>query len=96
MSEVIWLPEAVEDLKRLRDFLTDKNPDAAKRAAQTILNGAKTLAEFPEIGRPMNDGTERRELFEAFGSGGYVLRYILDDKTVVIIRVWHSKEARKH
>jgi toxin ParE1/3/4 len=96
MSEIIWLPEAVEDLERLHEFLMDKNPDAAKRAAQTILNGAKTLAEFPEIGRPMNDGTERREIFAAFGSGGYVLRHIIEDETVFIIRVWHTKESREH
>jgi toxin ParE1/3/4 len=95
MSQVIWLPEAVEDLERLREFLMDKNPPAAKRAAQTILKGAKKLADFPAIGRPMNDGTERRELFEPFGSGGYVLRYMTEDQTVFIIRIWHTKEERE-
>ena len=95
MPEVIWLPEAVQDLARLHEFLTDKNPDAAKRAAQTILRGAKKLAEFPEVGRPMNDGTDRREIFESFGSGGYVLRYMIEDRAVFIIRAWHSKESRK-
>lgn len=94
MSQVIWLPEALEDAERLFVFLEDKNPAAATRAAQALQGGTKLLSDFPEIGCPMNDHTERRELFIPFGSGAYVLRYIIDDNTVVIIRAWHSKEER--
>lgn len=94
MSEVIWLPEAIEDLERLHAFLTSKNPEAATKAAAVILKGAALLSDFPEMGKPMNDGTERRELFEPFGGGSYVLRYKIEEGYVVIIRVWHSKEQR--
>ena len=94
MSEITWLPEAIEDLHRLRHFLTDKNPNAALRAGQTILDAVNRLSQFPQIGRPMNDETPRRELVIAFGSGAYVLRYLFEDDTVFIVRVWHSKENR--
>lgn len=94
MSQVIWLPEALDDILRLRLFLADKNPNAATRAGQTILEAADRLAQFPEIGRPMNDGTPRREMIAPFGAGAYVLRYIYDNDSVFIIRVWHSKESR--
>ncbi|MEI6730980.1 MAG: type II toxin-antitoxin system RelE/ParE family toxin, partial [Pseudomonadota bacterium] len=73
----------------------DKNPIAAKRAGQVLREGAERLADFPELGLPMNDGTDRRELFLPFAVGSYVLRYITDKQTVAIIRVWHSKEIRK-
>lgn len=96
MSEVIWLPEAIEDLERLRAFLLDKHPEAARKAAQVILKGADVLSDFPEIGQPMDDGTGRRERFEAFGRGGYVLRYRIEEDRVVILRVWHAKELREH
>jgi len=95
VSEVAWLPEALEDLARLRTFLEDKSPLAAKRVAQVFLDGARLLASHPEIGRPMNDGTGRRELFQPFGAGGYVLRYLIENQTVFIIRAWHSKEKRE-
>lgn len=95
MPDVIWLPEAIDDLERLRAFLMDKHPDAARQAAQVILKGADRLSDFPEIGPPMDDGTGRRELFEAFGRGGYVLRYRIDGDSVVIVRVWHAKEQRE-
>ena len=94
VSQVVWLPEALEDAERLRLFLEDKSLTAAARAGQVLQDGAKLLATFPEAGHPMNDGTDRRELFMPFGSGGYVLRYITDKQTVVIIRAWHSREER--
>ena len=92
MSQVVWLPEAVEDIIRLRGFLEDKSPEAANRAGAVIRSGAKMLADFPAIGKPMNDGTGRREVFLPFGAGNYVLRYIVGQQIVVIIRVWHSRE----
>jgi plasmid stabilization system protein ParE len=42
----------------------------------------------------MDDETERREISVPFGAGAYVLRYRLHDETIVVIRVWHSREAR--
>ncbi len=92
--EIIWLPEALEDVQRLRLFLEDKNPDVAARAGRVLHEGTDLLARFPECSPPMPDGTARRELFMPFGSGRYILRYILEPQTVVIIRAWHSKEKR--
>ena len=94
VPQVIWLPEALEDTQRLRLFLEDKSPTAAARASQILRDGAKLLSSFPEVGYPLNDKTDRRELFLPFGSGGYVLRYIIDRQTVVIVRAWHSREKR--
>jgi len=94
MPEVIWLPAALDDFARLYAFLVDKNPDAARRAAETLRGGARLLAAHPDIGQLMDDETGRRELFQAFGAGAYVLRYLIEDQTVIIIRVWHSLERR--
>ena len=94
VPQIVWLPEALADIQRLRLFLEDKNPTAATRAGRVLQAGSKRLAGFPEMGQPMNDGTDRRELFLPFGAGCYVLRYIKDRQEVVIIRVWHSKEQR--
>ena len=94
MPELKWLPEALEDLERLHQFLAERSPKAARRAARAILNGADRLSELPEVGRPMDDG--RREWFIPFGVGAYVLRYRIDpDGCPVVIRVWHSRERRE-
>lgn len=91
---VRWLPEAWQDIQRLYDFLVNQDSGAAGRAMDALLDGADRLAELPEIGRPMGDDTERRELYLPFGAGAYVLRYRIDHDNVVIIRVWHSREHR--
>ena len=92
---LIWLDQSRSDLERLYDFLLDKDPLAAKRAVQLIRKGAKQLLRFPEIGRRMDDDTHRRELILPFGAGAYVLRYQRRDQEVVVLRVWHSREARE-
>ena len=95
MPEVKWLPEALADFERLHEFVRSQSPDAAARAAQTLLDGAQLLRTSPALGRLMSDDSERRELFLPFGAGAYVLRYRLHEPaTVVIIRVWHSRENR--
>ena len=91
---VRWLEPALDDLKRLYDFLLDKDPAAAARAARAIRVGADRLLDSPEIGRPLADGTGRRELVIPFGAGAYLLRYRIHDDTVVVIRVWHGREDR--
>jgi len=91
---LLWLPEAQGDIRRLFDHLLEKSPSAAARAVRAIQLGADRLLEFPEIGRPMEDDTGRRELFIPFGASAYVLRYRIHDDTLVVIRVWHSREER--
>lgn len=92
--EVIWLPDAITDLMRLRKFIQDKNPSAAKRAASKIKEGALTLMSNPESGRPVEGLSSFREILIPFGAGNYVLRYREDDAVIVVVRVWHSKEER--
>jgi plasmid stabilization system protein ParE len=94
MSEVKWRPKALADIARLHAFLQDKNPQAAARAMGVILEGANSLKAALRIGCPMPDDTGRRELFLPFAAGAYVLRYMLDGDTAVVLRVWHSREHR--
>lgn len=93
MPALKWLPEAVEDLERLHRFLADRSGAAAQRAAAAILEGADHLIQHPELGRPLTGG--RREQVIRFGVGSYVLRYRVEDEgSVVVVRVWHSREDR--
>jgi len=94
MANVVWLPEAKQDIQRLHDFLKEQNPQAAQACIQAIRAEAQQLGAYPESGRPMSDDTGRRQLFISFGAAGYVLRYMLDGDLVVVIRVWHTREDR--
>lgn len=92
--EVIWLPDAVQDVMRLRQFIHDKNPSAAQRAASRIKEGAMMLVTNPELGRPVEGLIAFREVVVPFGAGNYVLRYREDGDKIAVVRVWHSKEER--
>ena len=96
MNKLKWLPEALADVERLHEFLKDIDVQAANQCVESILKGSRLLKTTPHLGRPMSDGSGKRELFMQFGAGAYVLRYRLQDTdTVVIVRIWHSREDRR-
>ncbi len=90
--EIVWLPEAVRDVARLKAFIQKKNPPAAQRAASRIKAAAQILKKNPETGKPVEDIMLFRDLLIPFGSGNYILRYRAETNRVVVVRVRHSKE----
>ncbi|MCF6294016.1 MAG: type II toxin-antitoxin system RelE/ParE family toxin [Robiginitomaculum sp.] len=95
MKPVQWTDTAKGDLKRLYEFLFQKNADAAKRAIELILHAVDILYEFPEAGRKRLSSSDFREIFARFGAGGFVVRYRILDERVIIVRIWHSLESRE-
>lgn len=93
MPSLKWTPQALADVQRLHRFLTDKNPDAARRAAQTIRAGVKILAERPLIGHPAEEmDPEFREWLIPFGQSGYLVLYRIDAGAVVLLAIRHGRE----
>ena len=92
MREIIWLDSAVNDIVRLREFIAKENPNAAKKAAESIQDAAKRLMKTPSIGKPVNDLPQYRDLLTRFGVGGYVLRYRVHTETVYIVHIRHYRE----
>ncbi len=90
--EIAWLPDAVKDLARLRDFIQEKNPAAAFRAAEKIKEATVVLSENPEAGKPVEGALPFRDLFIPFGIGNYILRYRQDGSRIFIVRIRHSRE----
>lgn len=90
--EIVWFPEAVKDVARLRAFILRKNPDAASRAANRIKEASQILGDNPEAGKPVEELFPFRDLFIPFGNGNYIIRYREEPNRVVIVRVRHSKE----
>lgn len=94
MANVIWLESSLEDLKRINSFLVSKNPDAASRALNIIVNATRNLQDYPDLGKPYEGDIAFRELFVPFGARGYMIHYRLDQNAVVIVRIWHAREER--
>jgi addiction module RelE/StbE family toxin len=93
MPRLVWTPPALHDLRRLHDFLAEKNPSAAMRAAKAIRQHAKALSMHPEIGRPIEQMLPGfRELVIDFGQSAYVALYHSDGEQVHILAVRHGRE----
>jgi addiction module RelE/StbE family toxin len=94
MAELVWAPRAAQNLERLYNFLTEKNPPAAGRAVQALVKGVASLSSHPEIGRPFDNATpELREWVIPFGNSAYVLLYEYDGEQVTILAMRHGREA---
>ena len=91
---IFYTPEAIGDLTRLREFISEKNPYAAQRIAGELLEGINKLKVFPKMGIPVTrapDPTIIRDLF----IGSYTARYLLADDEIHILRLWHNKETER-
>ncbi|HLP66242.1 MAG TPA: type II toxin-antitoxin system RelE/ParE family toxin [Rhizobium sp.] len=95
MPRVIVTEGAIAGLERCRTFLSTRNSDAARRAAETIAKHVLLLETSPEIGRPLDDEPALRELVIPFGAAGYaaLYRYSPAENTVFILAFRHLKEA---
>ncbi len=95
VPRVIVTEAAVAGLERCRMFLSARNSDAARRAAETIAKHFLLLETSPEIGRPLDDEPALRELVIPFGAAGYaaLYRYIPAENALFILAFRHLKEG---
>jgi len=91
--KISYTPEAIGDLIRLRQFIEQKNPQAAKRIASAIQKGIKQLKTFPNIGVEVEEAPNP-EIVRDLILGNYIIRYLLKTNEVLILRLWHHKENR--
>jgi len=70
-------------------------PEAARRAGQAIERHFLLLETAPDIGRPLPDMPELRELVITYGDSGYVALYRHEPAAdaVYVMAFRHQKEA---
>ncbi|CAM3439555.1 type II toxin-antitoxin system RelE/ParE family toxin [Halomonas lysinitropha] len=95
MPQVIVTEGAAEGLERCRRFLATKPQEALSRAGQAIERHFLLLESAPDIGRPLDEMPELRELVIPFGDSGYVALYHYEPTAgaVYVLAFRHQKEA---
>ncbi|MEX2474261.1 type II toxin-antitoxin system RelE/ParE family toxin [Marinobacter sp.] len=92
--KLVYTDEAIEDLKRLRDFIAVHNPSAATRIATELVGKIEWLPDFPKMGTPVEmapvPDSVRDRVF-----GKYVIRYSVHSSAIIILRVWHGLEGER-
>lgn len=90
--EVKWTSKAQSDLARLYEFLALVNKPAAIRAVQALTSTPTTLLTNPRIGEKLEE-FEPREIRRIL-VGKYELRYEIQESTIYLLRLWHTREDR--
>jgi addiction module RelE/StbE family toxin len=87
--EVIWSPEAIEDVDSIGEFLARTSPNYASTVVSKLLEAARKLRSFPFAGRVVPEvGNEMiREKFIL----DYRLIYRIQDDEVLVIAIIHGK-----
>lgn len=90
--EVKWTSRAVSDVARLYDFLSPVDRRTAARTVQALTAAPARLLEQPRLGERLEefDPREVRRILV----GRYELRYEIQQSTIYVLRLWHTREDR--
>lgn len=92
--KLVYTDEAIDDLKRLREFISVHNPPASARIATELVGKIELLPDFPKLGTPVEmapvPDSVRDMVF-----GKYVVRYSVHASVIIILRVWHGLEGER-
>jgi toxin ParE1/3/4 len=85
---IIWSPEAIQDLISLRAYIAEDSPAGARRIVARILHDVEhLLPDNPQMGRPGRvPGT--REL--VIPQTPYIVPYRVQRSTLQILRIFHG------
>jgi len=89
-----WSIDALADLDRFAAFLHERHPELAGRVADELIARADVLRRHPKLGRTLTPRVEYRELVLQVLGGRYLLQYRYVGRTVLMLRVFYSREAR--
>ena len=94
--KLVYSRHAVHDLQRLHDFVAEDKPPAAPRIAKSLREGMARLTANPQLGRRVRQTPDQwaPEEIRDWVTGDYVARYLLLTETIVVLRIWHSREKR--
>jgi len=87
-----WTSKALCELDRLYELLAPLNKPAAARAVQALTKAPTVLLNNPRIGEQLFQFKPRevRRLL----IGRYAMRYEIEESTVYVLRLWHTREDR--
>lgn len=92
--KLVYTNDAIEDLKRLREFIAVHNPTAARRIAAELIAKMELLPEFPRLGTPVQMAPVL-DVIRDMVFGKYVVRYSIHTSAVIVLRVWHELESAR-
>ena len=93
MYKISFSPEAVDDLKEIKQYIKDElcNEQAAKNTVAKILKKIKLLSDFPESGSNLSAIIGFDTDYRYLVCDNYIAFYRIEDKNVLIVRVLYGR-----
>ncbi len=88
MLEIVWTDEARHDLRNLIDYVSARNPPAAKRILALLEAAITPAVEHPYLFRPGRQPGTR----EIVVHPNYILIYEVCDGLLNVVRVLHARQ----
>ncbi|KAA8596563.1 type II toxin-antitoxin system RelE/ParE family toxin [Vibrio sp. 10N.261.49.A5] len=90
--EIKWTSKALSDLSRLYEFLVSADDIAAVKIVRSLTSAPDVLSDQPRLGERL-DAFESREVRKLL-VGNYEMRYEIQEYTLYVLRIWHTREKR--
>lgn len=87
--ELVWSPEAVEDVEAIASYIERDSPWYAKAVVSRVVDAAQSIPEYPRVGRMVPE-VGRDDVRERFVCS-YRLIYQIQVNRVTIIAVIHGR-----
>ena len=86
---IVWTAPARAQLAEVYDYVSESNPLAAENQVELVVNATRTLAEFPEMGRP---GRLRGTREFVVSGTPYIVVYRIRLSLVRVLAVMHGAQ----
>ena len=87
MIEVVWLEEALQDLKEIGRYIAEDDPAAAYRVLTKIEAATQSLQHHPQLGHPGRVPKTRELVVSGLP---YIIPYYIKRQEVRILAVMHT------
>ena len=93
MANIKFTPDALEDLKDIKTYITDElcSEQSAINTIEKIMKRIRQLGSFPEIGAPLSSIISLQVPYRFLVCGNYTAFYKIDGDDVYVIRVLYGR-----
>lgn len=97
MKPIIWFESAENDLDSIYDFYFKKNPNAAIKIYNLIIDEVQRLEKWPDIApeEPLGEGKKYTVRSLVTSDGLFKVIYFVTEETVAIVRIWSCRRDPK-
>lgn len=82
-------PQVYDDLKAIKEYIAEDNPNMAAKAVDKILSDMERLKLFPESGTKLSNKVTQKTKYRYIISYSYATLYYIDKDAVIVSNVIH-------